>query len=132
MAALAECKICGITKDLREMVTAPRAPGPVKATYPALRAASTRVRVAAPEIRARSSWYFSKTPRVALTVSGSSSTQPSATRAWPQSRVSATPGSLNRSLARSWWTNATICAASRAGTSGARAVRIASSRAASG
>ena len=55
-----------------------------------------------------SSWYLSSAPSVSLTVSGSSASASSATSALVQSMVSATPGSLNRSILRSRCTKATI------------------------
>ena len=85
-----------------------------------------------PCIRPMSSWYFSSTPRLELTVSGSRSILSSWTSALVQSMVSATPGSLNRSWPRSFWTKATTWRDSSLSTPGTLTLRISSSRLASG
>ena len=59
-----------------------------------------------------SSWYLSSTPSVSATVCGSSAMRSSAISASAQSSVSAMPGALNRSIARSRCVNATISRAS--------------------
>src|SRR5262245_51564134 len=95
--------------------------------------ASASIRSASPAAtRSRSSRYLSSTPRVLLTVSGSSATRSSATRQFAQSMVSATPGCLKRSLWRSRCTNATTSRDSRSDARGALRCRISSSRFASG
>ena len=75
-----------------------------------------------------SSWYLSSTPSVSATVCGSSATRSSAISASAQSSVSATPGALNRSIARSRCTNATISRASDSGARGHLRRTISSSR----
>ena len=62
-----------------------------QAVAAALFASPTRRTVSSPAIRSMSSWYLSSTPRVLLTVSGSSVMRSSATRQLAQSMVSATP-----------------------------------------
>ena len=64
-------------------------------------------------MRAMSSWYFSSTPIVSDTVSGSSATLSSSVSAPAQSIVSATPGTLNSSSCRSFWMKRTTSADSR-------------------
>src|SRR5687767_5121775 len=97
----------------------------------ALASASMRA-ASSPATRSRSSRYFSRTPRVLFTVSGSSATRSSATRQFAQSMVSATPGCLKRSLCRSRCTNATTSRDRRSAARGALRRRISSSRFASG
>src|SRR5436190_16888211 len=81
-------------------------------------ASVTRRVASSPAMRSRSSRYLSSTPRVLFTVSGSSVTRSRATRQFAQSMVSATPGSLNRSLLRSCCTNATTSRESDAAAPG--------------
>gem|GEM_PF-4596148 len=79
-----------------------------------------------------SSWYLSSAPSVSLTVAGSRVMRSSATSALDQSMVSATPGSLNKSILRSRCTNSTTSRDRRSEQPGALRRRISSSRAASG
>src|SRR5918994_1624080 len=70
------------------------------------------------------SWYFSRTPSVSDPSAGSSATASSSTSAEAQSRVSATPGALNRSSFRIAWTKRTISCDNRPGASGTRLFRM--------
>ncbi len=79
-----------------------------------------------------SSWYFSSTPSVRFTLSGSSARASSAISARVHSMVSAMPGSLYSSMPRRRCTKSTIIALSFAGAPGTRRCTISYSRAASG
>jgi len=74
-----------------------------------------------PRTRAMSSWYFNQHPSVSLMTSGSSASLSSSTSAFDQSIVSATPGSLNRSMPRSFWMKSTTSWESRSAAPGALA-----------
>src|SRR5258706_13487330 len=95
-------------------------------------ASPTRRTASSPATRSRSSRYLSSTPSVLLTVPGSSATRSSAVRQFAQSMVSATPGSLYRSVLRRRCTKATTSRDSAAPALGALRRRISSSCAASG
>src|SRR5579863_4940457 len=58
-------------------------------------------------MRAISSWYLRRTPSVSLIASGVSSSTSNCISASAQSIVSAMPGSLNKSILRSFCTTAT-------------------------
>src|SRR5882762_7916425 len=103
----------------------------VRAELSALTSASRRS-ASLPRTRVMSSWYLSRAPRVSLTVSVSSVILSRATSAFDQSIVSATPGSLNRSILRRRCTKATTSREMFSEASGALRLRISSSRAASG
>src|SRR5262249_46661286 len=64
---------------------------------------SNRRAASLPWMRAMSSWYLSKTPRVSLIACGVSSSTSNCISASAQSMVSAIPGNLNRSMLRSFW-----------------------------
>src|ERR1700682_2565618 len=85
-----------------------------------------------PSSLAMSSWYFSSTPSVSDTVAGSSATTSSSDNAAAQSKVSATPGDLNRSCLRNACTKATTCSDSFLLTPGTLVRTMASSRSAVG
>src|SRR5690606_7871665 len=94
---------------------------------------SSRMRRPSPcPMRAMSSWYFSSTPMVSEMVSGSSAILSNSVSAPAQSMVSATPGTLNRSISRSFCTNETTSADRRLLACGTLVRTISSSRAASG
>src|SRR5919198_446946 len=76
----------------------------------------------------RSSWSLSRAPSVASTTPGSSLLAPRKASACDQSMVSATPGRLATSMARSRATARATCRASTSETSGARTRTIWTSR----
>src|SRR6266699_890583 len=82
------------------------------------------LRSSLPPTLSTSSWYLSNAPSVSRTGPSTRSSWLSASRELIQSSVSATPGALNKSAARSSCTNAHTCFARRSGTSGMRANTI--------
>src|SRR5216683_492828 len=82
------------------------------------------LRSSLPPTLSTSSWYLSNAPSVSRTGPSTRSNWLSASRELIQSSVSATPGALNKSAARSSCTNAHTCFARRSGTSGMRANTI--------